>query len=129
MGRCTCSFLYNGPSTMLGQSPAGRTAAGRAAAGRAAAGRAAAGRAAAGRAAAGRAAAADRSSLTPRPERLHAGLGDQPPGVDGRGERGVIPLVLVRVGGGEVRDGLVERIAFTEVGGDRDPVAPPGVRA
>src|SRR5271165_1993945 len=60
-------------------------------------------------------------------KRLHPGLGGQPPRVDGGGERGVVPLVLVRVGGGEIRDGLVECLPLAQVGGDGDPVAPPGV--
>ena len=57
------------------------------------------------------------------------GLGGQPPGVDGGLERGVVPLVLVGVGRGEIRDGPVEGVALAEVGGDGDPVAPPGVSA
>ena len=59
----------------------------------------------------------------------HSGPRDQPPRVDGGRERGVIPLVLVRVGRGEVRHGAVEGVPLAEVGGDGDPVTPPGVRA
>src|ERR1700751_782997 len=61
--------------------------------------------------------------------RLHAGPGGQPPRVDGGGERGVVPFVLVRGGRGEVRHGTVECLPLAEVGGDGDPVPPPGVRA
>src|SRR5271170_8105368 len=59
---------------------------------------------------------------------LHAGQGGQPPRVDGGGERGVVPLVLVRVDRGEVRYGAVECVPVAQVGGDGDPVSPPGVR-
>src|SRR5271169_1140630 len=59
---------------------------------------------------------------------LHAGQGGQPPRVDGGGERGVVPLVLIRVGRGEVRYGAVECVPVAQVGGDGDPVPPPGVR-
>src|SRR5208282_6423429 len=61
-------------------------------------------------------------------KRLHPGPGGQPPRVDGRGERGIVPLVLVRVDRGEVRYGAVECVPVAQVGGDGDPVPPPGVR-
>jgi enoyl-CoA hydratase/carnithine racemase len=60
--------------------------------------------------------------------RLHTCLGNQPPGVHGRRESLVVALVLVGVGGGELGDGPVEHVALAQVGGDRDPVAPAGVR-
>src|SRR5215472_13451438 len=70
-----------------------------------------------------------RLSLLPAyPVRLDTCLGNQPPGVHGRGERLVVALVLVGVGGGELGDGPVEHVSLAEVGGDRDPVAPAGVR-
>ena len=62
------------------------------------------------------------------PGRLYAGLGDQPSGVHGRVEGLIVALVLVGVGGGELGDGPIESIALAEVGGDRDPIAPAGMR-
>ena len=53
----------------------------------------------------------------------------EPSRVDGAGERFVVALVLVGVRDGEVGDRPVERVALTQVGGDRDPVAPARVRA
>src|SRR5580704_6972838 len=40
----------------------------------------------------------------------------------------VVTLILIRVGGGEPRDGPVENIRATQVGGDGDAVAGPRVR-
>src|SRR5579875_3933369 len=67
------------------------------------------------------------AARTAGPRRLHAGPGGKPARPDGRGERGVVPLVLIGVGRGEARDGPVEGIPLAQVGGDRYPVAPPGV--
>src|ERR1700759_66633 len=58
-----------------------------------------------------------------------AGLGGDPAGVAGGGQGREVALVLVGVGGGEVRHRLVEHLGGTQVGGDGDPVTGPGVRA
>ena len=63
------------------------------------------------------------------PNRLYAGLGDEPSGVHGRIEGLIVPLVLVGVGGGELGDGPIESVALAEVGGDRDPDRPSGAWA
>jgi hypothetical protein len=68
------------------------------------------------------------TSRAPRPRRLHTGLGRQSARADGCGEGFVVPFVLVGVCGGEVGDRPFEGIAAAEVGRDRDPVAPAGVR-
>ncbi len=47
--------------------------------------------------------------------RLQSGLGDQPSRVNGRAERGVVPLGLVGVRDGEVGYGPVEDIPLAEV--------------
>src|SRR5580700_5185932 len=69
-----------------------------------------------------------RTRPPPYGKRLYPGLGGEPPRVDGRDERGVVPLVLIRVGHGEVGYGAVEYVPVAQVGGDGDPVPPPGVR-
>src|SRR3954452_13351403 len=50
-------------------------------------------------------------------------------GLDSGGERAEVALVLIRVGGRELGERAVERVARAEVRGDRDPVARAGVRA
>src|SRR5436190_3929983 len=54
-----------------------------------------------------------------------AGLGRDPAGLDRARERGVVALVLVRVGLGEAGHRGVEHVAGSQVGGDCDPIARP----
>src|SRR5580692_13135028 len=60
---------------------------------------------------------------------LKAGPGGEPSRLHGRCECFIVLFVLVGVGDGEVGDCTVEGIALAQVGGDGDPVAPPGVGA
>src|ERR1700693_4362890 len=56
-------------------------------------------------------------------------LSDDSPGLDGFEYRVVVTLVLVGVGVGELRDGLVEDVRATQVSSDGNGVTGPGVGA
>src|SRR3954467_14025355 len=62
-------------------------------------------------------------------ESLQPLLDDDPPFAGRRREGGVVALVLIRVRDCELGERAVERVAPTEVGGNRDPVAGAGVGA
>src|SRR5512146_1549777 len=70
-----------------------------------------------------------RSSSTPPLPRVRAArrsqavLGGYPPGLRRVDQGLVVTLVLIGVGGGELRDGAVEGVRAAEVGGDGDAVA------
>src|ERR1700733_1788815 len=69
------------------------------------------------------------TSPAPRAPMSQALLSDDPPGLDGFKDRVVVTLVLVGVGVGELRDGLVEDVRAAQVSGDGDGVSRPGVGA
>src|ERR1700733_8216016 len=69
------------------------------------------------------------TSPAPPSATSQAFLSDDPPGLHGFEYRIVVTLVLVGVGVGELRDGLVEGVRAAEVGGDGDGVTGPGVGA
>jgi hypothetical protein len=62
-------------------------------------------------------------------QRSQARLCGYPPRLDGGNQRGVVTLILISVGAGELRDRNVGHVGTAKVGRDSDPVAGACVRA